>query len=81
MPGVLELAKKQLRLPVQIGVPTNIHTVIDRVEDPSFATAVGLVLWAHEYSAGPKGGSKVRLNIFEGETLAKLTRLFKKILP
>ena len=81
MSGVLELAKKHLRLPVQIGVPTNIHTVIDRVEDPSFATAVGLVLWAHEYSSGARGGSKVKLNIFEGETLAKVAKLFKKILP
>ena len=34
LPGILELAKKQLRLPVQLGVPANVNTIIDRVEDP-----------------------------------------------
>src|SRR3990167_8931315 len=48
LPGVVELAKKELRLPVQIGLPGNVSTVIDRLNDPSFATSVGLVLWANE---------------------------------
>lgn len=46
--GVVELAKKELRLPVQVGAPKNISTVIDRVDEPAFCTAVGLVLWASE---------------------------------
>lgn len=45
--GMLELGKKQLRLPVAIGTPMGIMTVIDRVSDPSFATAIGLVAWGH----------------------------------
>jgi cell division protein FtsA len=81
MSGILELAKKNLRLPVQIGFPTNVTTVIDRVEDPAFATAVGLVLWAYEYSAGAKGGSKLNLNIFNGDKVDKVKKLFKKFLP
>lgn len=81
MPGVLELAKKQLRLPIQIGYPTNVNTIIDRVEDPSFTTAVGLVLWANEYSVGSKNSSKFSSNLFESETVDKMRKLFKKFLP
>src|SRR3989344_4745983 len=44
LPGVVELAKKELRLPVQIGFPQNMSTIIDRVDDPAYATAIGLVL-------------------------------------
>ncbi len=81
MPGILELAKKQLRLPVQIGYPANINTIIDRVEDPAFATAVGLVLWAHEYSEGAKGSGKFGTDILESVGLSKMKKLFKKFLP
>src|SRR3989344_651428 len=52
--GVVELAKRELRLPVQIGFPQNISTIIDRVDDPAYATAVGLVLWADEYLSQDK---------------------------
>ena len=81
MPGILELAKKQLRLPVQIGYPANVNTIIDRVEDPGFATAVGLVLWANEYSQGSKRGSKFGAEFFDSQALGKVKKLFKKFLP
>ena len=48
--GLEQLAKQELRLPTRIGAPANISTVIDRVDDPSFCTAVGLVLWGAEYA-------------------------------
>ncbi|OGE89921.1 MAG: cell division protein FtsA [Candidatus Doudnabacteria bacterium RIFCSPHIGHO2_01_FULL_50_11] len=50
LPGIVDLAKKELRLPVQIGISQNISTVIDRLDEPSFCTAVGLVLWGIEYA-------------------------------
>lgn len=49
LPGVAEFAKKHLRLPVTLGKLQNIKTIIDRVQDSSFATAVGLVLWGEKY--------------------------------
>ena len=79
--GILELAKKQLRLPVQLGLPTNMTTVIDRVEDPSFATAVGLILWANEYSLRSPTSSKFNLGVFDGGSVEKMKKLFKKFLP
>ncbi len=46
VPGLVDLAKEKLKLPVQIGFPANLDSVAEEVEDPSFATAVGLALWA-----------------------------------
>lgn len=81
MSGVIELAKKHLRLPIQIGIPTNVTTIIDRVEDPAFATAVGLLLWATEYSDLPKGSGKFNLKLMQNEKVDRIRKLFKKFLP
>ncbi|TSC66335.1 MAG: Cell division protein ftsA [Candidatus Doudnabacteria bacterium Gr01-1014_77] len=81
LPGILELAKKQLRLPVQLGVPANVNTIIDRVEDPAYATAVGLVLWAFEYHHTNSKAPTFGLDIFQNAKLDPLKKLFKKFLP
>ncbi len=43
IPGCLDLARNVLGLPVQIGFPHNIEGIVDRIDDPSFATMLGLV--------------------------------------
>lgn len=45
LPGMLEAAKQQLRLPASLGVALGATSVVDRVQDPSMSTAIGLVLW------------------------------------
>ncbi|MBI4092959.1 MAG: cell division protein FtsA [Candidatus Kerfeldbacteria bacterium] len=52
--GILEVAKKMLRLPASVGVPQNLVTAIDKVRDPAFTTALGLVIWGAE-SRGTRG--------------------------
>jgi cell division protein FtsA len=81
MPGILDLAKKSLRLPVQIGYPGNVTTIIDKVQDPSYATAVGLVLWSSEYFAPSKGQFKLGKQILENDAVKKVKDLFKRFLP
>ncbi len=56
IPGIVELAKQELKLPVQIGIPevsrlelTN-SEFVTQIEDPEFATSVGLLLWAADES-------------------------------
>lgn len=80
--GVVELAKKELRLPVQIGFPINISTIIDRVDDPAYATAVGLILWADEYlSQGSRGVSQFARRVLENASVERLRRFFRQFLP
>ncbi|MBI4363416.1 MAG: cell division protein FtsA [Candidatus Doudnabacteria bacterium] len=82
LPGIVELAKKQLRLPVTVGLPGSVSTVIDRVDDPSFATAVGLVLWANEFLLGSsRTVNKFAKKVLENDTVNKLRKWFKSFLP
>ncbi len=85
LPGVVELAKKELRLPVVLGAPGSVTTVIDRVNDPAYATAVGLVLWANEYLLGSSGGShsvnKFAKKVLENDTVNRMRKWFKSFLP
>jgi len=45
LPGFVDLAKQELRLPVSLGYPLNVTSITDRVNDLAFTTAIGLVQW------------------------------------
>jgi len=45
LPGIAELAKTVTRLPVRIGIPLRLDGVSDTLQDPAYATGVGLLLW------------------------------------
>jgi cell division protein FtsA len=49
MPGCMDLAREVLGLPVQIGFPTEVDGVVDKIDDPAYATAIGLVSWGSKY--------------------------------
>ncbi len=83
LPGVVDFSKKHLRLPSALGKPQNVTTVIDRVDDPSFATASGLVLWGGKYTSA---GGQARLgdmvkNLMSSQNMAKIRKWFKSFLP
>lgn len=44
--GIVDAAKKNLRLPVSLGYPKEMVETIDKANDLSFATALGLIYWA-----------------------------------
>ena len=46
LPHLVDAAKKQLKLPVSLGYPREIETTVDKINDLSFATALGLIYWA-----------------------------------
>jgi cell division protein FtsA len=50
MPGIAELAKRELKLPAKIGYPQGVGGLIDKVDSPSYAGAVGLILWTENFS-------------------------------
>jgi len=60
--GITELARKYLRLPASIGCPSApISGMIDKIDNPIYATSAGLVLWGYEESDAR--GSSWRLNL------------------
>ncbi len=49
IPGIIDLARETLNLPVQIGFPQNFEGVVDKIEDPAYATAIGLLIWGTRF--------------------------------
>jgi len=43
--GLVEVAKKKTMLPVSVGTNKRFNTAVDKVNDISFTTALGLVMW------------------------------------
>ncbi len=80
MNGVVELAKKKLRLPVRIGKPHMLPGLSEATQDPAFAVAVGLIGWALEQQQRPAG--KVAMSMPDiGNTVHKVKDWFKTFLP
>ncbi|MDD3487275.1 MAG: cell division protein FtsA [Candidatus Moranbacteria bacterium] len=88
LPGVVDVAKKILRLPAQTGFPKELGGIVDKVDEPGFVTAVGLALWGmeememHHYS-GERG---MKMPGFDsvpgmGKTVEKMKGWFRKFLP
>lgn len=87
LPGAVDLAKNILSLPAQAGFPIPLGGLVDKVDDPSYATAVGLLLWGLESSPYRKKseGERSRLvtNISSsvGISLSGMKKWFSKFLP
>jgi len=46
IPSLVDLAKEGLKLPAQVGFPLELEGIVEEVDDPAFATAIGLILWS-----------------------------------
>jgi cell division protein FtsA len=55
LPGLVDLAKERLKLPSQIGFPIQFEGVVEQIDDPCFATVLGLILSAGDDSQELKG--------------------------
>ena len=46
LPGIRQLAKKVLGMPVQVAQPDGLIGMVDQLHSPAYATSVGLLRWA-----------------------------------
>lgn len=81
MPDIADYAKEELRLPAQIGLPLGIPVAVDKIEDPAFATAVGLVLWGAGTEVKTGRFHKGGLTSSVSDTVGKMKKWFKTFLP
>jgi len=81
--GLVDAAKKKLRLPATLGNPVNISIPIDRVNDPSFTTALGLVVTGSLASRQEGGKFDKILSRFKSVDQAKdkMRRWVKRLVP
>ena len=78
IPSCVDLARNVLGLPVQIGFPQDIDGIVDRIDDPSFATMLGLISMGAK-SERNRSFSFSSLNfsgMFKG-----MSGFFKRLLP
>jgi cell division protein FtsA len=75
--GMAEIAEQIFDLPIRRGYPMGVGGLIDHVSSPEFATAVGLVMYAHRNHADdarmPTGGALSRVAV-------RLRGLFREFL-
>lgn len=80
---LVDVAKTKLRLPACVGTNKNLSAIIDKVNDPIYLTALGLVAWGNQ-SAKPQK----RLSLFAGSAKGTLNSavgwarsMAKKLMP
>ncbi len=79
LPGIVDLAKQELKLPAQIGIPqlseieASNAELTTQLEDPEFATALGLLLSAKDQSQNDK--------LFKTGNRTLFSKIFKPFLP
>lgn len=78
MPGVIDLARETLNLPAQIGFPQNYDGVVDKIDDPAYATAIGLLIWGSRFEGRQHAGLK---NMSLRKGLSGIKNWFKNLVP
>ncbi len=83
--GLLDCAKKTLKLPATIGYPLQIMSITDKVNDAVFSNAVGLVKWGsasyeekHQYGGDSFGSFKIQ---DVSTHIKKWFKNFKNLIP
>ncbi len=82
-PGVVDVAKEELKIPAQVGFPMEVDGVVEAIDDPSYATGVGLVLWGRDLEERKKAGS---ISFFSPRKTSmsagsRLKKFFKAFVP
>ena len=88
-PGVIQICKRTLSLPVRIGFPTGLSGLIDEIKSSNYASSQGLILYGHknfnkEKSSGSFSLSKVGSllgRIPAKGAVFKVVDFFKSFLP
>jgi cell division protein FtsA len=45
LPGISELATQVTKLPVRVGIPHHLYSITESLDNPAYATSIGLLLW------------------------------------
>lgn len=71
---IVDLAKDALGLPVQVGYPVELEGVVDKIDDPAYATAIGALIWGSRSQRSASLGSR-------GHVVGAVKEWLKSFLP
>ncbi len=75
LPGIAALGRDILGLPVRVGLPTAIYGITDALQNPAYATSVGLLLWGAKH----RGARTWRQSYKRGGGLRRLVNRIKNL--
>ncbi len=81
MPGTIDLARETLNLPVQIGFPQNFEGVVEKIDDPAYSSAIGLLVWGSRFEGAHVGLGIDFSKINFGKAATKMKGFVKNLLP
>ena len=76
--GVIDVAEAIFNLPTRLGRPRGISGLVDVVNNPMYATAVGLVMYGAKHETSKKFRIRDK-NIFN-RVMSRMKRWFKEII-
>ncbi len=76
LPGIAALGTGVLRIPVRVGAPVNMGGVADVLDDPAYATSVGIMLWAAGHGVSGEWRTP-RLSVALRSLASRLMSLFR----
>lgn len=82
--GIREAARRTLAMPVRTGHPTNVKGIIDEVQHPGFATAIGLLLYGAKNTSSRPTSFRFSLSKGGGSTsgiMKKIVNLIRSFIP
>ncbi len=79
--GVLDISREVLGLPVQMGFPIDIGGVIEKVDDPAYATALGTLLWGVREGSRLSSSSFAMSSVDFKRAFAQVGSWVKNLLP
>jgi len=76
---LVEVSKKALRLPVSIGTNKNVPTVVDKVNEADYLTALGLAIWGENARRAPGSSNFSMKNLAGsiGDGFGKIWSIFR----
>ncbi len=82
--GIKDAAKRMLAMPVRIGMPTDMKGIIDEIQNPAYATVVGLLMYGAKNDLGrsstPFGFSMPKLG-GSNQFVRKILEIIKSFIP
>jgi len=86
MPGIEQVARNKLKMPVRVGKPRKINGLGEAFNSPAYATSVGLVLWGMQQMVQPQpglrsGSTGAGRALNDSEPTSILAKWLKRFLP
>lgn len=80
LPGILEVAKRRFRLPASLGYAINVASPLERINDLSFSTALGLAHWGANQNLASHHTPRINFGAVQDVT-GKVKKWFGALIP